>query len=161
MEKKTMKKLILIPIFLIGLSAVGYAAWTIYVSSGYEATIESIPGSDGVFEVTVEFADIQMDLTNSSLSKNTSLTIFNNNGLLNTNVSIDEWKYGSNLVNCPDFENDCSMKIFRTEPNYQEITDGEQVLLQSHANVFYSQISCVRLACPQIIGVNMSFSGVE
>lgn len=156
---KNMKKLVvLMGVLMICFASIGYAAWQIYASDSYEATITST--TTAPIEFITLFDNILMNTTAAAQINTNFAEVDNTNGVLDVIVGVNVEKEDF-ADDCTEFSSDCShnMKYNNGAINVDVFND-DVITLDVGTTEFVSNISCVRGSCPGIISVSLNLTGI-
>lgn len=162
--KQKPKRKLLLPIMLITILSLSvFAVWSVFLQSGFTATIQNIAdfggggssGSQGDVTFTIDFGDITLNLDEGELWGLSVATI--NNPYQNIKVQMNSNIERIDVLDdCIDFQNDCSIEFY-----YESVTvaDEDNFTILQGSSELTANISCIEDACPQQINVGVTLDG--
>lgn len=153
-HKQSMTKLLVLSVlFMFMFAGTSYAIWIFFINDSLVVTVTS---EGQPLSFSVSFADVSIDTSNSSMTKNSTATLSNSDGAFNMNISATEIRTATD-VDCQDYENDCIITYF-FEGN--EINSSAIVPITAGNQDIKTSVFCVQNSCPQNISIEMNLTSV-
>lgn len=151
-------KKILTTLVLFGLlSATGLATWFISVQSN-TLTASVVSDGQGLIYITQDFTAIsEIDTTNTSITLNQSLLIFNENGIMEMVLNISETRTDNINDSCSDYLTDITTTYYF---NNVEVSTGDLVNVTSSENELLLVMDYKMSSCPQLFSSDVGFAEV-
>lgn len=163
------KRILKIMGLTFGPMAIVFAVWLLTTSTGMTGFATSTSAQP--LEFTVNFDDIYLDSSNSTVWDYTEATLLNSDGIMNdleVNISIVKTDYTND--SCTDYASDVEVIMwfdgvaggtFGYGVGGQIITNGDTINLPSGTSTFRVEMESKFASCPQTVDIVLSLTAEE